>query len=426
MNPYSFLKRGSLALTFLLLCVSCQPKPQEDRSSLQCAQIQRPAQSGWARVRLSREAQQGFDTLWLGDDKGQCVPTLLEQDGLWSNQELEKSSLLLGRDQKGRPTAEFTLALPEGWQIQDREHLNLALDLEGQAPWVAQVEIERKLPGSPSIVMERKTPIHVFDLEGSGSRSDIVIPWDAFHHRITLIPVQGQAPRIKGVTVTATSQPSLRREDALESAQITQEGNGSWLLSLQTSGADRIIGADLALRAPVAPVMARFALPLKVTEKGASSDFQPTERPLASSGMLWNLPALQTESRRISLEPTFTDQVRVHLPEGVHLESAQLMVRRDVLLFPAEAGHSYRLHWGGQSRQAPGELSALPHSSRQLYHESPLALSPAQPDPHGLPLQRQASDPLKAWLPWIAGIAVLIMGSIAFKLLRGHPTKNME
>lgn len=395
--------------------MGCGPKTSEDRASLKRAAVAPAPESGWARVVLSREAQQGFPDLWIGEPGGTSVPFLVERDGLWAPRDLRLSNLLLGRDASGRPTAEFTLALPETWQVRDREHLHLRFDLEGAAPWVARVEVQRRLGEGPGITLERDEPLHVFDLGEAGRRSEVVIPWDALHHRITLVALQGAAPRFKGLTARAATEPSLRAEDALETPRLTAEADGSWTLALE--GPDRIVGAEVALKPPVAPVSPRFSVPPPPVPQGQPEGYA---RPVSASGLLWNLPALDSASTRISLEPITTDRLRLCLPEGAQVATVKLRVRRDALLFPAEAGKAYHLHWGGRVKPAPGNLSALPDSSRTLYQQAPLAVGPAAADPQGLPRSVAQEDPLRRWLPWIAGAAVLGLGALALRLLRGR------
>lgn len=393
--------------------MGCEPKTTEDRASLKRAAVAPALESGWARVVLSREAQQGFPDLWIGEPNGASVPFLVERDGLWAPRDLRLSNLLLGRDASGRPTAEFTLALPEAWQVRDREHLHLRFDLEGAAPWVARVEVQRRLGEGPGITLERDEPLHVFDLGEAGRRTEVVIPWDALHHRITLVTLQGAAPRFKGLTARAATEPSLRAEDQLETPRLTAEADGSWTLALD--GPDRIVGAEVALKPPVAPVSPRFSVPPAPAPQGQPEGYA---RSVSATGLLWNLPALGSSATRVGLEPVTTDRLRLHLPEGAQVASVKLLVRRDALLFPAEAGKAYHLHWGGRVKPAPGNLSALPDSSRALYQQAPLAVSPAETDPQGLPRSVPQEDPLRRWLPWIAGAAVLVLGALALRLLR--------
>lgn len=405
--------KGVLLFGLALGWMGCGPKAPEDRARPKRAAVAPAPVSGWARVVLSREAQQGFPDLWIGGSDGASVPFLVERDGLWESRELRLSKLLVGRDASGHPTAEFTLDLPGAWQVREREHLHLQFDLEGAVPWVARVEVQRRLGEGPGIRLERDEPLHVFDLGEAGRRTDVVIPWDALRHRVTLVPLQGAAPRFKGLRARATTEPSLRSEDALETPHWTAEADGTWILALD--GPDRIVGADVVLEPPVAPVSPRFSV------STASVDREPSEgsvRSLAVSGLLWNLPALGSSATRVDLEPITTDRLRLHLPEGARVASVKLRVRRDALLFPAEAGKSYFLHWGGRVKPAPGNLSALPDSSRALYQQAPLAVGPAEVDPQGLPRRLPHEDPLRRGLPWIAGAAVLILGAVALRLLR--------
>jgi hypothetical protein len=106
------------------------------------------------------------------------------------------------------------------------------------------------------------------------------------------------------------------------------------------------------------------------------------------------------------------------LPEGARLDSLKLLIRHEVLLFPAEAGKTYFLHVGGRIKQAPGSLAALPDSSRAVYAQEPLRLGPSEADPHGLPLLIEGAERTRPWLVWVAGLAVLILGYSAWRLLK--------
>jgi hypothetical protein len=99
----------------------------------------------------------------------------------------------------------------------------------------------------------------------------------------------------------------------------------------------------------------------------------------------------------------------------------KLLVRHDVLLFPAEAGKAYFLHYGGQVKQAPGNLGALPDSSRAVYQRDPLKLGGSEADPQGLPKKIELPDRTLPWLPWVTGLAVLALGFAAWKLLKAAP-----
>src|SRR5512145_2909747 len=112
MSHQAVLKRVIPALLATLLLVSCAPK--EDRSKLARRPVSPAAASGWARLPLDGEAQRAHRDLWLSDAEGTSIPFEVEREGLWQPRQLELAHVLLGRDGKGRPTAEFTLKFPEG------------------------------------------------------------------------------------------------------------------------------------------------------------------------------------------------------------------------------------------------------------------------------------------------------------------------
>ena len=402
-----------LTAAFLLLLTACVS--QKDQEPLHRKVISPAATSGWARLPLDREAQNAFPDLWLSDAQGHRVPYLVERDGLWQPRDLELENLAMGKDAQGRPTAEFVLKFPHGWQVREREQLRIQLDLEGTAPWVCRVEVERRLEGSAPISLQRDIPLHVFDLGDAGRHLSLSVPWDFKIYRLTLNPVQGTPPRIKGVRVIATTEPSAKPEDAAITPRMESVGSGEWRLNLE--GPDRIIGAEIALNPPVAPVAPVF-LRTVTPAPGERDSAVHRERIVPSAGLLWNLPALNTASTRVSLEPTITETLRLRLPEGATPIAVKLLVRRDVLLFPAETGKRYLLHMGGQVQRAPGNLAALPDSSRSVYQREPLTLGPSEPDPQGVPKASQPLERARPWLPWIAGLVVIVMGFAAWKLFR--------
>lgn len=405
-----------IAIAPLLLALACAPQTREDREALRRKPVAAAAVSGWARLPLDREAQKAYPEIWLGDAQGASVPYLVERDGLWEPRTLELEKLALGQDAKGNPTAEFVLKFPQGWQVREREQLRIDLDLQGTAPWVCRVDVERRQEGGTGIIFEREMPLHLFDLGDAGHRHGFSVPWDFKIYRVTLRPAQGTAPKILGLRVTALTEPSSRAEDEIVSPRLETVGAREWQLSLDAP--DRIIGAEITLTPPVAPITPEFRLPKPVSSSDPGDAY---ERHLASTGLLWNLPALDTRATRVALEPITADRFRLRLPEGAHPESVKLLVRRDVLLFPAEAGKTYFLHYGGQVRQAPGNLGALPDSSRAVYQREPLKLGGAEADPQGIPKKIVLPDRTLPWLPWVTGLAVLALGFAVWKLLKAAP-----
>jgi len=402
----------SLALLCLAGCT-----PREDRTGLRRRAVSPASQNGWARVPLDGEAQRSATQLWLGDADGHSIPFELERDGLWTSRALELDKVLTGRDPKNQPSVQFRLRFPEGWQVRQREHLHLELELEGASPWVCRAEVERRLDGGDFLRLERESPLHLYDLTFSGSKRNLTIPWDAREYRVTLIPTQGQAPSIRGLKVIAATQPeALQSDEVLEPSvtplsrigRVDAAAGEAWRLELP--GLERIVGAEVVVKAPVAPVQPHFYLPLKTAQEEGASTY------LAQSGLVWNLPALDTRASRMTLGPLLTDRLELSLPEGVRLDHVKLLVRRDVLLFPAEAGRVYYLHEGGRVRRAPGNLGTLPDSSGALYARSPLRLGPGEADPQGLPRLIEAGERTRPWLPWAAGLAVAVLGLFAWRL----------
>ena len=243
-------KRATVLVAILLL--GCAPK--EDRHDLKRRPVGVAARDGWARLTLDASAQQAFPDLWLGDRQGLIIPFEVEHEGLWQPHPLGIEKFLPGRTAGDQSAAEFTLKLPGAWQAREGEHLTLNLDLEGEAPWVARVEVERS-QGGAFLKLEQPSPLHVFDLGRSGRQTAIDIPWEARSYRVTLAAAEGKAPRIKGVSATAGSlieDLEADRQVAPEATMTVKEGAEVWLLKLPEP--DRVVGADFLLKPPLNPI----------------------------------------------------------------------------------------------------------------------------------------------------------------------------
>ena len=192
------------ALGLALAVLACGPR--EDRSALVRRAVGPAPRSGWARLPLDGPAQAARDSLWLGDDRGRAVAARWAPDRAGQPRPLACSQLLLGRDDRGRPTAEFTLKGPEGWPGV-RERLQFQFQCKAAAPWAARVEVQRRLPGSGYLTLEQDPPAVLYDFGPSGRRLDLDLRWEAPGYRITLDPVQG-SPQLLGVTVQASPAPA--------------------------------------------------------------------------------------------------------------------------------------------------------------------------------------------------------------------------
>jgi hypothetical protein len=391
------------AALLLLLSLACS---REDRASLNRRSISPAPASGWARLPLDADAQRQRAGAWIGDAAGRSIPFLEAREGLWESRSLTLEHLLTGKDAEGRPTAEFSLKLPEGWQVGERESLKLELDLEGAAPWVVQVKVERQREGGAFLAYEPASPVHLYDLSPSGNRRSLDLPWDGQRYRLTLLASQGTAPRIRGLSARAETRPeALEAELALDGTLTTEAGKPhTWRLSLPES--ERIVGLDLLLASPAAPLRPDIRL----------SEGPEDLRDYYCSDLVWNLPALNTKATRIALAPTQARTLTLTLPEGATPQSARILVRRQTLLFPAEAGQAYGLHLGGEMKPAPGNLGVLP-SIRALATKAPLALGPREPDDQGLPHREGAGQRARTWMPWMAGLALLVLGYATWRLM---------
>jgi hypothetical protein len=395
------------ALLLLLLLVACT---RWDRASLTRRHLSPTRVNGWARLPLDAEAQRQMKDAWIGDRFARSVPFIEAREGLWEARTLPLDHLLLGRDAQARPTAEFFLKLPEGWQVGERESLRIDLDLEGSAPWVAQVKAERMRDGGDYLTYDLPSPLHLYDLSPAGSRHSLDLPWDGERYRLTLVSSQGAAPRLRGLSVRAETRPeALETELALDGTLAPEPSKPqTWNLTLPDT--QRVVGLDLVLVPPAAPLRPEIRI-----GEGAEE-----ERGWAASDLVWNLPALNTKSSRIALSPVLTKRLTLTLPEGAMPESVRLLVRRQTLLFPAEVGQAYLLHMGGVAKPAPGSLGALP-TVRTLADRAPLTMGPAEPDDQGIPRRLAGDQRARPWMPWIAGLALLVLGGAAWRLFRQGP-----
>lgn len=392
------------AAFLLLLGLACA---REDRAALHRRPISPAPASGWARLPLDAPSQRLMKGAWIGDAAGRSVPFLEAREGLWDPRTLPLEHLLTGRDAEGRPTVEFSLKLPEGWQVGERETLRLDLDLEGPAPWVAQVKVEQQREGGAFIAYDPSAPLHLYDLSPSGNRRSLDLPWDGHRYRLTLLASQGAAPRVRGLSVRAETRPeALETELALDGLLLPEPGQPrTWRLTLPDT--ERVVGLDLLLAPPAAPLRPELRM----------GEGREGERRWPCSDLVWNLPALSTQARRIAFAPVQARTLAFTLPEGATPQSARLLVRRQTLLFPAEAGQAYALHLGGEAKPVPGSLGALP-SLRSLAAAAPLTLGPREIDDQGLPHRVGADQRARPWMPWVAGLALLVLGGAAWRLFR--------
>lgn len=392
------------AVLLLLLSLACT---REDRASLYRRPISPAPASGWARLPLDAESQRQIKGAWIGDGAGRSVPFLEAREGLWESRALPLENTLTGKDADGRPTVEFSLKLPEGWRVGERESLKLDLDLEGRAPWVAQVKAERQREGGGFIVYDPVSPLHLYDLSPSGSRRTLDLPWDGHRYRLTLLASQGEAPRIRGLSARAETRPeALEAELALDGTLTPEPGKPrTWRVTLPDT--ERVVGLDLMLAPPVAPLRPEVRI----------GEGVEAERNWTCNDLVWNLPALNTRSSRIALAPVQAKTLTVSLPEGATPLSVRILVRRQTLIFPAEAGQAYALHLGGEAKPAPGSLGALP-SIRTLAASAPLTLGSREADDQGIPHREGPDQRARPWMPWVAGLALLVLGFAAWRLFR--------
>ena len=396
----------ALTLVCVLGAVSC--RPTEDRRPLVRHPLVPKTESGWTRLKLDQGAQLQPGEAWIGDEAGKAVPFLRNHPGLWGPRQLDIERLLLGMDSEGRPSAEFTLRPPPSWSLRDREHLRIDLVLQGKAPWVCRVDVARRLEGATLLGLPRESPLRLQDLDGKGGPTGFLVPWDSKEYRVVLQALSGTAPTIRSVKVTAVTDPSAMEPDKVLSpaelqCEISAPAPERWRIKL--GAVERVVGLDVQLKAPSAPVRPVVILP------GADAATPP--RNLQSEDLAWNLPPKGGRGSQILLEPVLTDKLLLALPAGARLETVRVLVRNDELLFPVQAGHRYWLHLGGMAKPAgpPGQLPP----SRLIFGRDPIRMGPAEPDPQALP--RIISGVSKVTLRWAAFGGAALLALIAAALL---------
>lgn len=368
--------------------------------------------SGWARVVVDDDGAEG---IWIGDADGRSVPFLWEADAHWSAVPLGVAHPIWGKDAKDQATGAFTLQAPNGFTRGDREQVKLDFDLQAAAtPWACRVEIARRGDGGAFVAMD-DAPRFLYDLGADRRATSITIPWDADDWRVTLIPVQGEAPKLTGVSASACTLPAeLKADERLDLVfHPAVKGDGFKDMAHADLGRPRrLVGLEVTLQPPVAPVVVS-ADSIHPDRNGAI--YEPYS---LGSGELWNLPALGTVSTHISIDGPEVEHIHLGLPDGVAVQSATALIRHRRLFFPAEAGKAYFLHEGGLAKVAPGSLGELPASSRAFYEGKPLALGAAEPDGQAVVAAADPAARLRRWLPWGVGTLVLLLGLWGFRLLK--------
>ena len=155
--------------------------------------------------------------------------------------------------------------------------------------------------------------------------------------------------------------------DPLARRFLPAVGGGGVLLHLLPEG------LDLLLAPPAAPL----APEVRLGSVGGSvdGDGPELERAWACPDLVWNLPALGTRSTRLALAPRLTKTILLGLPEGATPQHLRVLVRRQTLLLPVEAGQAYALHLGGEAKAAPGKASRL-HATAAAAVVLPIPISP--------------------------------------------------
>ena len=395
-----------IAACLLVLWTGLGCGPREEQRSLVRRPLAPKSEDGWTRLILDPASQLAPGDLWIGDDSGKSLPFLRERSGLWGPRQLDVDKLLLGTDAEGRPSAEFSLRLPPGWNIRDREHLRIDLDLQGKPPWVCRVDVARRMEGPTLFGLPRESPIQLQNLDGKEAIANFLVPWDSRDYRVVLQALSGPAPTIRSLKVTAvTEAAALDPDRVLTPAELLCEipapAPERWRLRLAAT--ERVVGLEVQLKAPSGPVRPVAVLP--------PADTVPGEPPrvLRSADLAWNLPPRGGRGSRILFDPVLTNRLILALPTGARLESVKVLARDEEILFPVQAGRRYWLHLGGKAKPA-GEPGLLP-PSRLIYGRDPIRMGSPEPDPQGLP--RAVPRARKDWQRWSAlgGAAVLALAA---------------
>lgn len=371
------------------------------------------ATNGWARVVVEDDGASG---IWIGDAEGRSVPFLWEADAKWSTLPLTVVHPIWGKDAKGHPTGAFSLKAPEGFSRGDREQVKLEFSLQASAsPWMVAVRVERRGDGASFIALD-DTPRFLYDLGPDRRATSLTIPWDADDYRITLIPAQGTTPKLMGVDASACTLPSQLQADERVNLVFHPATKGDGFKKMSHADLARpshLISLEVTLQPPVAPVVIR-AVSLQPGQSGG--DYEPHT---LGSTELWNLPALGTLNTHLPMNDSDLMRVHLDLPDGVAIQSAIALIRHRRLFFPAEAGKIYFLHENGLENKAPGSLGELPASSRAFYANAPLTLGAAEPDPQAILPTPDAAAKVRRWLPWSAGLLVVLLGFWGLRLFKG-------
>ena len=399
-----------MKLLALFLVASFLPAQTPQRRTIEPSSV-----NGWARVVVDDDDAEG---VWIGDAQGRSVPFLWESDAKWSAIPLETIHPVFGKDAKGQPTAAFTLHAPDGFSRGDREQVKLDFALEAPAtPWTCRVEIARRGDGGAFIAMDDESRF-LYDFGADRRATSVTLPWDADDYRVTLVPLQGAAPSLRGVDASACTLPAELKTDETRSLPVPSGANRghenlfAWFRIPITPSA-RITGLRVRLKPPVAPIEASVLCP----DKALSTPQMDAERQIGRAS-LWNLPALNSEASRINLDGSTLSGLRLLLPDSVEVDSITTLIRHRRLFFPAEAGQAYFLHSGGLAKVAPGSLVELPASSRAFYTGTALALGASEPDPQALTATPDPAAKLRRLLPWGVGALVLLLGLWGLRLFK--------
>lgn len=379
------------------------------------AAVTPPPEGGWQRLVLTREAQRDAESLWLSGVDGRPTP-FLRLEALPSRFEpVELAGLLLGRDESGFATAEMAPVRPSA-ETESRA-LRFRFDVAADEPWVARLEVTRR-SGDGEWIVRDGPALWLHDLGAASRRLEAFVQWDGERYRLRLLPLEGAALELRGLSAETDAIASAARFEeelplAVEALEPTR-AESRWRLRLPER--DRVRAIELDLEPPVAPLTVLLRRPGK--ERGVPG-------PLVGRGSVWNLPALDAESGDVDLSrPTLLGELELWAPTGVRVTAARARIRREILVFPAGEGERLILHGGGDGvREAAGSLASLRIGSDLLERE-PLLLGGPEPDPDGVRTAPTWEDRLRKILVPAVALVALALALLAWRLFRAEPVRR--
>ena len=384
-----------------------------------------PVFAGWTQVQLDDDAQLLADTAWIGDSEGRPVPLLRESEAPTKDVALLVQNFTAGRDDAGHALVEFTLARADGKPVEQREssrliapnalgiildsrkEMTLTLDVDAAGPWAADVQVAFDQFGQGWT--NEPAARQVYDFGANERRLEFSVRRIAPKWRLRLTALRGEIRGVRAVTARAAGLST--RLDPRRSALGVSKHEEGWTLTLP-DGARRVLAVHLKLRGTVAPVRAEL---WRLEDEPRRVDERAT---WVASAQVWEMPGLSSRAGEVRLAtPVVAERLRVKLPAGIEIDSAEVETAGESLWFVAEKSGVYYLHLAGERQVAPGNLRDLPPV---LDGQLPdyLLLGKPEADPFGVPLKTDWAALTQRWLPWAVAVAVAMLAGVALRLMR--------